>query len=77
MKSCNVHTIVKLPNSVFKPYATVSTNMIFLEKGSPTKEIWYYEHQLPEGLKNYSKTKPIKFEDFSKLQEWWNDRKRK
>jgi type I restriction enzyme M protein len=75
LKSCNVHTIVKLPNSVFKPYATVSTNMIFLEKGSPTKEIWYYEHQLPEGLKNYSKTKPIKFEDFLKLQEWWNDRK--
>jgi len=76
LKTCNVHTIVKLPNSVFKPYATVSTNMIFLEKGSPTKEIWYYEHNVPEGLKNYSKTKPIKFEDFANLKNWWNQRKK-
>ncbi|MDY5818827.1 MAG: class I SAM-dependent DNA methyltransferase, partial [Treponema sp.] len=58
LTQCNVHTIVRLPNSVFQPYASVATNLLFFTKGEPTKEIWYWEHKLPEGQKSYSKTKP-------------------
>jgi len=58
LEECNLHTIIRLPNSVFQPYATVATNLLFFEKGKPTKEVWYYEHRLPEGQKSYSKTKP-------------------
>ena len=53
----------------------MSTNLLFFEKGSPTKEIWYYEHKLPEGQKSYSKTKPIQFKEFQPIIEWWNNRK--
>ncbi|HKQ25791.1 MAG TPA: class I SAM-dependent DNA methyltransferase [Burkholderiales bacterium] len=70
---CNVHTIVRLPQSTFHP-ATVSTNLIFFQKGTPTKEIWYYEHQLPEGQKSYSKTKAIQFDEFATMIEWWDKR---
>lgn len=73
LKDSNLHTIVRLPQSTFFP-ATVSTNLLFFEKGSPTKEIWYYEHKLPEGQKSYSKKKPIQFEEFKPLMEWWNNR---
>jgi type I restriction enzyme M protein len=69
-----VHTIVRLPQSVFAPYATVNTNLIFFEKGKPTKEIWYYEHTLPDGVKAYSKTKPIRIEEFEPLKAWWKKR---
>lgn len=74
LEDCNVHTIVRLPQSVFAPYATVNTNLIFFEKGKPTKEIWYYEHTLPEGQKAYSKTKPIRIEEFKLIKDWWNNR---
>lgn len=74
LEECNLHTIIKLPNSVFKPYATVATNLLFFMKGSPTKEIWYYEHRLPEGQKSYSKTKPIRLEEFDPIKDWWNNR---
>jgi type I restriction enzyme M protein len=74
LEDCNVHTIVRLPQSVFAPYATVNTNLIFFEKGKPTKEIWYYEHTLPEGAKAYSKTKPIRIEEFEPLKKWWKKR---
>lgn len=74
LEDCNVHTIVRLPQSVFAPYATVNTNLIFFEKGKPTKEIWYYEHTLPEGAKAYSKTKPIRLEEFDTIKQWWNKR---
>ncbi len=70
---CNLHTIIRLPQSTFHP-ATVSTNLLFFEKGSPTKEIWYYEHKLPEGQKSYSKTKSIQFEEFTPIIEWWSNR---
>src|SRR5690606_23608360 len=72
---CNLHTIIRLPNSVFQPYATVATNLLFFTKGEPTKEIWYYEHRLPEGQKSYSKTKPIKLKEFDPIKKWWNNRK--
>ena len=71
LEDCNVHTIVRLPQSVFAPYATVNTNLIFFEKGKPTKEIWYYEHTLPEQYKAYSKTKPIQISEFNELKKWW------
>lgn len=74
LEDCNVHTIVRLPQSVFAPYATVNTNLIFFEKGKPTKEIWYYEHTLPEGAKAYSKTKPIRIEEFEPIKRWWKKR---
>jgi len=74
LTDCNVHTIVRLPQSVFAPYATVNTNLLFFEKGKQTKEIWYYEHRLPEGAKAYNKTKPIRIEEFEPIKEWWNKR---
>jgi len=75
LEKCNLHTIIRLPNSVFQPYATVATNLLFFAKGAPTKEVWYYEHRLPEGQKSYSKTKAIRVEEFAPIKEWWNDRK--
>ncbi|MDH4262206.1 MAG: type I restriction-modification system subunit M [Spirochaetia bacterium] len=75
LESCNLHTIVRLPNSVFQPYASVATNLLFFTKGEPTKEIWYWEHRLPEGVKAYSKTKPIQKSEFETLKQWWPDRK--
>lgn len=74
LKQCNVHTIVRLPNSVFQPYASVATNLLFFTKGEATKEIWYWEHKLPEGQKSYSKTRPIQKSEFVSLKEWWNKR---
>lgn len=73
LTDCNLHTIVRLPQSTFHP-ATVSTNLLFFQKGTPTKEIWYYEHRLPEGQKSYSKTKAIQFHEFDPMIEWWNKR---
>ena len=70
LTDCNLHTIVRLPQSTFHP-ATVSTNLLFFEKGTPTKEIWYYEHRLPDGQKSYSKTKVIQFDEFAPMIEWW------
>jgi len=75
LEECNLHTIIRLPNSVFQPYATVATNLLFFVKGSPTKEVWYYEHRLPEGQKSYSKTKPIRIEEFNPIKDWWNKRR--
>ena len=73
LTDCNLHTIVRLPQSTFHP-ATVSTNLLFFQKGTPTKEIWYYEHRLPEGQKSYSKTKAIQFEEFEPMIKWWDQR---
>ncbi len=75
LEDCNLHTIIRLPNSVFQPYATVATNLLFFTKGKPTKEIWYYEHRLPEGQKSYSKTRPIKLKELDPIKKWWNNRK--
>ena len=75
LEDCNLHTIVRLPQSVFAPYATVNTNLLFFDKGEPTKNVWYYEHTLPQGQKAYSKTKTIKIDEFEPIKAWWNDRK--
>lgn len=74
LEECNLHTIIRLPNSVFQPYATVATNLLFFTKGTPTKEVWYYEHRLPEGQKAYNKTKPIQAKEFDPIKTWWNNR---
>jgi len=71
LAECSLHTIVRLPNSVFKPYASIGTNLLFFEKGTPTKEVWYYEHQVPAGQKAYSMTRPIRLEHFKPCKEWW------
>ena len=77
MEECNLHTIVRLPNSVFKPYASIGTNLLFFEKGEPTKDIWFYEHRVPEGQKAYSMTKPIRFEHLRGCIDWWGGKTRK
>ena len=77
MEECNLHTIVRLPNSVFKPYASIGTNLLFFEKGEPTKEIWFYEHRVPDGQKAYSMTKPIRVEHLKPCVDWWGGAKRK
>lgn len=74
LTECNLHTIVRLPNGVFAPYTSIKTNLLFFEKGTPTKEIWYYEHTYPEGYKSYSKTKPIRIEEFDVEKAWWTNR---
>lgn len=75
LEECNLHTIIRLPNSVFQPYATVATNLLFFTKGEKTKEVWYYEHRLPEDQKAYSKTKPLQLNELDPIKTWWNDRK--
>ena len=74
LEECNLHTIVRLPNSVFKPYASIGTNLLFFVKGEPTKEIWFYEHRVPEGQKAYSMTRPIRFEHLQGGRDWWDNR---
>jgi len=74
LEEFNLHTIVRLPKGVFSPYTDINTNLLFLEKGKSTKEIWYFEHPLPKGYKNYTKTKPIRIEEFELEKQWWNNR---
>ena len=75
LKKCNLHTIVRLPNGVFSPYTSIKTNLLFFDKGEPTKKIWYYEMPYPEGVKNFNKGRPITIKDFDALKKWWKDRK--
>ena len=72
MEECNLHTIVRLPNSVFRPYASIGTNLLFFEKGEPTGDIWFYEHLVPEGQKAYSMTRPIRLEHLQGCIDWWS-----
>ncbi|PLZ01952.1 DNA methyltransferase [Burkholderia sp. WAC0059] len=73
LAECNLHTIVRLPNGVFNPYTGIKTNLLFFEKGSPTKDVWFYEHPYPDGYKNYSKSRPIRLEEFDSEKAWWGD----
>jgi type I restriction enzyme M protein len=74
LETCNLHTIVRLPNGVFNPYTGIKTNLLFFTKGSPTQEIWYYEHPYPPGAKSYNKTKPMRIEEFAPEKAWWTNR---
>ena len=77
MEECNLHTIVRLPNSVFRPYASIGTNLLFFEKRETTRDIWFYEHRVPKGQKAYSMTKPIRLEHLKPCIDWWGGAKRK
>ncbi|MCP4164577.1 MAG: SAM-dependent DNA methyltransferase [Chloroflexi bacterium] len=70
----NLHSIVRLPNGVFAPYTSIPTNLLFFDRSGPTHTIWYYEQPLPEGRKNYTKTKPLRYEEFKPLLAWWQKR---
>ena len=74
LATCNLHTIVRLPNGVFNPYTGIKTNLLFFTKGTPTEEVWFYEHPYPPGYKNYSKTRPMRIEEFDAEKAWWHNR---
>jgi len=74
LTDCNLHTIIRLPESVFSPYTGIATNILFFDKAGPTNEIWYYQMKVREGLKAYNKTNPMAFSDFSKVVAWWDNR---
>lgn len=71
LEECNLHTIVRLPNGVFNPYTGIKTNILFFTKGESTKDVWFFEHPYPEGVTNYNKTKPMRFEEFQPEIDWW------
>ena len=71
----NLHTVIRLPKSVFAPYTPIATNILFFDKTGPTKETWFYRIDLPEGYKAFSKTKPMRLEHFAPVTAWWNARK--
>ncbi|MRG98166.1 type I restriction-modification system subunit M [Polyangium spumosum] len=75
LTECDLHTIVRLPKGVFAPYTGIKTNLLFFTKGKPTTEVWYYEHPYPPGYKSYSKTKPMRIEEFEPERKWWSKRK--
>lgn len=70
----NLHTVIRMPHSVFAPYTSITTNILFFERTGPTKETWFYRLDMPEGYKNFSKTKPMKLEHFALAEEWWSNR---
>lgn len=70
----NLHTIIRLPGSVFSPYTSITTNILFFDNTHPTEKIWFYRLDMPEGYKHFSKTKPMKLEHFQPVLDWWNDR---
>jgi type I restriction enzyme M protein len=74
LKEYNLHTIVRLPTGVFAPYTGIRTNLLFFDRSGPTKEVWYYEHPLPDGRKSYTKTAPMQFEEFRDCIAWWQAR---
>lgn len=75
MTECDLHTVVRLPDGVFEPYTAIPSNLLFFDKTGRTEEVWFYEIPPPEGRKKYSKTKPMRFEEFADCQAWWNKRR--
>ena len=76
LEEFSLHTIVRLPKGVFSPYTSISTNILFFEKGGPTKEVWFFEHPYPEGYKAYSRTRPLTIEEFDLEKAWWGGAER-
>lgn len=74
MHISNLHTIIRMPHSVFAPYTSITTNILFFDRTHPTTETWFYRLDMPEGYKNFSKTKPMKLEHFAPAVEWWDNR---
>ncbi len=74
LEECNLHTVVRLPAGVLEPYTAITANLLFFEKSGPTDETWFYEVRPPEGRKRYTKTMPIRFEEFDRCRAWWKSR---
>ncbi|HBH11590.1 MAG TPA: SAM-dependent methyltransferase [Clostridiales bacterium] len=74
LEEYNLHTIIRMPSSVFAPYTSITTNILFFENTSPTEKVWFYRVDMPEGYKHFSKTKPMKLEHFDNCMRWWEDR---
>ena len=74
MSEFNLHTVIRMPHSVFAPYTSITTNILFFDRTGSTKETWFYRLDMPDGYKNFSKTKPMKLEHFAPAVEWWSDR---
>lgn len=70
----NLHTVIRMPGSVFSPYTSIATNILFFDKTGPTEAIWFYRLDMPEGYKHFSKTKPMRREHFAPVDEWWDNR---
>ena len=70
----NLHTVVRMPHSVFAPYTSIRTNILFFDNTEPTKETWFYRVDMPEGYKNFSKTRPMKLDHFNDALNWWENR---
>lgn len=77
LEEFNLHTIVRLPKGVFAPYTSIATNILFFEKGGPTKDVWFFEHPYPAGYKSYSRSKPLTIEEFDLEKTWWGGPQRK
>lgn len=74
LTECQLHTVVRLPDGVFEPYTSIPSNLLFFDKTGRTKDVWFYEIAPPEGRKKYTKTKPMRFEEFAACQAWWDAR---
>ncbi len=74
MSEFNLHTVIRMPHSVFAPYTSITTNILFFDKTTPTKETWFYRLDMPEGYKHFSKTKPMQLSHFAPAEAWWNNR---
>lgn len=74
IREFNLHTIIRMPHSVFAPYTSITTNILFFDNTKPTENVWFYRLDMPDGYKNFSKTKPMKLEHFAPAVEWWNSR---
>lgn len=70
----NLHTVIRMPHSVFAPYTSITTNILFFDQTKPTEETWFYRLDMPEGYKNFSKTKPMELKHFEPAMDWWNNR---
>lgn len=70
----NLHTVIRMPHSVFAPYTSITTNILFFEHTKPTEETWFYRLDMPEGYKNFSKTKPMELKHFNPVMDWWGNR---
>ena len=74
MEEFNLHTIIRLPGSIFAPYTGIATNLLFFDKTGKTKETWFYRMDMPKGYKAFSKTKPVELKHLNEVKEWWNNR---
>lgn len=74
LREFNLHTVIRMPGSVFSPYTSITTNILFFDHTHPTEETWFYRLDMPEGYQHFSKTKPMKLEHFQPVMDWWDNR---